>query len=136
MTAYMQYIYEQQPMPTNTTGVPVTITAIDPNGNTENLGTVTCNADGFYKLEVNTRTLGAGAGTYSVIANFAGDDSYGASSADAAFLVNPAAAATAAPTATPTSVADMFFVPAIAGLFVLIIIVLIVVVLQMLRKRP
>ena len=44
--------------------------------------------------------------------------------------------ATAAPTPIPASVADTYFIPAIAGLFVLIIIVLIVVVLLMLRKKP
>ena len=53
--AWMEYLYEQQAMPTNTTGVPVTINAIDPNGNYINLGTVTSNANGFYNFEVNTR---------------------------------------------------------------------------------
>ena len=33
MTQFMEYVYEQQPKPTNMTGVPVTLTAIDSNGN-------------------------------------------------------------------------------------------------------
>ena len=39
MTQWMEYVYEQQPEPTNVTGVPVTLTAIDPNGNFVTLGT-------------------------------------------------------------------------------------------------
>ena len=50
-------------------------------------------------------------------------------------MSNPAQP-TPAPTDVPVqSVADMYFVPAIAGLFVLVIIVLVLVVLMMLRKR-
>ncbi len=46
------------------------------------------------------------------------------------------APATPAPTAEPVqSTADMYFIPAIAGLFVLIIIVAIVLALLMLRKK-
>ena len=30
----MEAVYEQQPMPTNVTGVPVTLTVTDSNGNT------------------------------------------------------------------------------------------------------
>ena len=37
-SAWMQYVYMQYPMPTNVTGVPVTIYAIDPNGNQVILG--------------------------------------------------------------------------------------------------
>ncbi len=133
--AFMEYIYEQQIQPTNTTGVPVTISAIDPNGNFVSLGTVTSDLSGFYSLGVNTNMLGAGAGTYKVIASFAGSGSYGSSYAESAFTINSAPAATAAPTATPTSAADLYFVPAIAGLFVLIIVVAIVLALLMLRKK-
>ena len=33
MSQFMEDVYMQQPMPTNTTGVPVTLTVIDPNHN-------------------------------------------------------------------------------------------------------
>ena len=63
------------------------------------------------------------AGDYTVYASFAGSNSYWPSHAMTTFVVD-VAAATPAPTAAPTeSVADMYFVPAIAGLFVAIIVV-------------
>ncbi len=37
--ALMEYIYLQQPKPSNATGVPVRIDVIDPNGNFVNIGT-------------------------------------------------------------------------------------------------
>ncbi len=133
--AWMEYLYEQQGMPTNATGVPVSLDAIDPNGNYIHLGTATSDTSGFYSLELNTDMLSAGTGTYKVIATFAGSNSYYPSSAESAFALT-APAATAAPTSAPTSVADTYFVPAIAGLFVLTIVGFIVLALLMLRKRP
>jgi hypothetical protein len=133
---FMEYLYEQQAMPTNTTGVPVTLTAVDPNGNIVPLGTVTSDTQGLFSLAVNTNMFTAGSGKYTVTANYAGSGYYGTSSAESAFTISPAAAATSAPTATPTSIADMYFVPAIAGLFVVIIVVAIVLALLMLRKKP
>jgi hypothetical protein len=77
----------------------------------------------------------AGPGMYTVLAQFQGTHSYWGSQAESSFTIG-AAAATPAPTATPTqSTADQYFVPAIAGLFVLIIIVAIVLALLMLRKK-
>ena len=45
MQAWMEYLYEQQAMPTNAKGVEVTLTAIDPNGNTH-IGTATSDTSG------------------------------------------------------------------------------------------
>ena len=42
----------QQPHPTNTTGVPVTLTAIDPNNNFVTLGTATSDASGYYSFNL------------------------------------------------------------------------------------
>ena len=39
MSAWMEYKFMQQAKPTNATGVPVTLTAIDPNGNYIPIGT-------------------------------------------------------------------------------------------------
>jgi hypothetical protein len=130
---FMAYVYQQVgTIATNTTGVPVDITLIDPNGNIVNEPTVTSDASGHYSLDYKAGVPGL----YTVIANFVGTNANYPSYSETSFVVNSAPAATSAPTATPTSVADMYFVPAIAGLFVLIIIVLVVVVLLMLRKRP
>ena len=51
---FMATVYEQQPMPTDMTGVPVTLTAIDPNGNLVTLGTTTSLASGTYESHLDT----------------------------------------------------------------------------------
>jgi hypothetical protein len=132
MSAWMAYLYMQQPEPMNATGVPVTLTYTDPNGNTYPMGTTTSDITGHYAYKF-TPTL---PGVYTITATFSGSNSYYSSSAETSFTYAAPPAATAAPTATPTSVANMYFVPAIAGLFVLIIIVAIVLALLMLRKKP
>jgi hypothetical protein len=133
MTTWMGYVYQQQAEPTNFTGVTVSIDATDPNGNFITLGTATTDSNGFYYY---TWTAPSVPGSYLVTASFAGTNGYWPSSAQTAMTVQNAPSAATVPTATPTSVADMYFVPAIAGLFVLIIIVLAAVILLMLRKRP
>ena len=132
MTAWMEYLYMQQPEPTNATGVPVTLSYIDPNGNYYTLGNTTSNANGQYSYTFKPTIPG----TYTFIATFGGTNSYFSSSAQTIMGFDTPAAATPAPTATPTSVANMYFVPAIAGLFVVIIVVAIVLALLMLRKKP
>ena len=98
MSAYMEYLYEQQPFPTNATGVPVTLSAIDPNGNYIAISTVTSNVDGTYGCSFTP----AVPGQYQIIAAFAGSHAYGASSAET-YLVAGSAPITAAPTTTPLS---------------------------------
>jgi hypothetical protein len=132
MTQFMESVYMQQSIPANSTGVPITISVVDSNGNYRQIGTTTSNVYGTYGLTWTPDI----AGNYTVIANFAGTQSYYSSSAATTFYAS-GASATPIPTATPTaSVADTYFVPAIAGLFVLIIVVLALMVLMMFRKRP
>jgi hypothetical protein len=126
MTQFMEAVYMQQTMPTNVTGVPVALSVIDSNGKNYNIGTTITNAMGTYGLTWTPTT----AGNYTVVASFGGSQSYYGSSASTYFY-----ASAASTTTTANSAADTYFVPAIAGLFVLVIIVLILVVLSM-RKRP
>lgn len=135
-TAWMEYVYMQNPAPTSASGVPVSITVIDPNGNVNNVGTTHSDTNGVYSFEVTPSMTAAGPGTYTVLTIYSGSNSYWPSQSESSFTIN-SAPATPAPTSTPpSSVADMYFVPAIVGLFVLIIIVGIVLALLMLRKRP
>ena len=53
--AWMEYVYMQKPRPTDTTGVPVTLSVVDSNGNYREIGTTTSDADGFYQLQLETR---------------------------------------------------------------------------------
>ena len=54
MSAWMQYLYIQQPIPTNAKGVTVKLTAINENGNSENIGTVTSDTFGQFSINVGT----------------------------------------------------------------------------------
>jgi hypothetical protein len=75
-------------------------------------------------------------GEYTVIASFAGSDSYWPSHAETAFVVDEGAA-TPAPTQAPAeSAADMYFIPAVVGIVVLIIIGFVILAILMLKKRP
>ena len=73
MSAWMEYLYEQKPMPTNVKGVPVTLTAIDPNGNFQNIGVVTSDVGGTYGLSWTPPVEVK----YQITATFAGTNSYG-----------------------------------------------------------
>ncbi len=130
-SAWMEYVYMQQPKPNNATGVLVTISVLDSNGNFREIGTTTTDAAGFYSLQWKPDIDGK----YTVYARFGGSESYWPSQAETAFAVDPAA-----PTATPSpiavkSTADQYFVPAIAGLFAAIVAIGFVLALLMLRKK-
>jgi hypothetical protein len=133
---YMMYLYEQQPKPTNAIGVQVALNAIDPNGNLINLGAATTDVNGFYYFQVDPNMVQAGAGTYQVIATFAGSDSYGSSSAESAFTLNaaPTVEPTAAPQTNLATAADLLMYLAV-GVIAIIIAIAIATVL-LLRKRP
>ena len=94
MTTQMEYLHLQRPINgiwgnDVITGVPVTLTALDSTGDYIDLGTVT--SDGYYGTFCLAWTPDEG--TYQIIASFAGDDSYGSSSATTYVTVGPAASA-------------------------------------------
>jgi hypothetical protein len=108
MAEWMEYLYQQKPMPTNVTGVPVTITAVSADGTVQPVGTVTSDVGGNFA----TAWTPAAEGTYQIYANFAGTKSYGDSYATAYLVVSklpsPSPTATATPmaqTPSPTIVA-------------------------------
>jgi hypothetical protein len=100
MAAWMEYLHMQKPKPANATGVTVKLTAYDPNGNSQAIGSTTTDTNGKFAL-VWTPTL---EGTYYVIATFEGSNSY-YSSEDTTYFAVGSAAASPAPTATPTPTA-------------------------------
>jgi hypothetical protein len=72
-------------------GVPVKLMAIDPNGNTVDIGEVTTNGYyGTYSFEWTPDKEGA----YQIIASFDGDDSYGSSTASTSIIVGAPAPTT------------------------------------------
>ena len=97
MTPWMNYLYSQQPMPTNATGVPVHLTATDPNGNFQDIGTATSNDLGNYAIAWTPPVPGL----YTVTATFEGTNGYFGSRAGTSFLVSEASSAVPIVTASP-----------------------------------
>jgi outer membrane protein assembly factor BamB len=131
MTQWMKYLYMQWPIPTNATGVTVTLDVIDANGNYRSIGTATTDTSGTFSYMWKPDIPGK----YTLIATFQGSESYYASYTETAFGVTEAPAATPTPTPSPASMADLYFVPAAAGIIIAIAIATALIML-MLRKRP
>jgi hypothetical protein len=133
MDGWMEHLFHQRPIPANTTGVPVTLTAIDPNGNQVPVGNATSDLYGNYGIVFTPQVPG----TYQIFANFDGSNSYGPSASSTYFTVGQASqpTITAAPLTSPPSVADMYLLPGIIGIILAIVLVGIAIVL-ILRKRP
>jgi hypothetical protein len=131
MSDWMLYVYKQFERPTDIIGVDLTISVIDPNNNCYEVGKTTSDSSGFFSFDF----MPAVPGKYTVVASFEGSKSYYSSFAETALYVEQAPAATAPPTPTPESVADMYFVPAVSGIIVAIIIVGALLALLLLRRR-
>jgi outer membrane protein assembly factor BamB len=124
MTPWMEYLYEQQPKPTNATGVQVTLTAFDSNNNLQTIGTTTSDVTGLYTFAWTPPIPGV----YQITATFSGSNSYYSSTAETSIAVSEAAA-TVAPTETSsaselTSAMNTQLYIIAAGMIVVVIIVL------------
>jgi outer membrane protein assembly factor BamB len=93
MSAWMEYLYMQKPCPANVKGVEVTLDTVDPNGNFVHIGTVTSDASGLFSHMFTPEVPGK----YTIIATFAGSESYWSSYAETAIGVDEAPPATAPP---------------------------------------
>jgi hypothetical protein len=132
VAAWMEHVHIQRDLPANVTGVPVTLAAIDSNGNVVDIGTVTTN--GYYGTFSYAWTPEI-EGTYTVMASFAGDESYGSSSAATALTVGPAPASPT-PTPEPPEAAPDNTPLYILAATIAIIIAVAIVGMLILRKRP
>jgi hypothetical protein len=103
---------------------------LDPNNNEYNVGTTTSNTDGTFGLTFTPQVPGQ----YTVIATFAGSESYYSSHATTYLSVTEAPAATPEPTSPPASLADLYFMPMSIGIIIAIVVVGLLLFL-MLRKR-
>jgi hypothetical protein len=133
MGEWMGYVYQQQPMPTDFTGVPVTITVLDSNGNCRIIGTATTDTSGLYTLTWTPDIPG----NFTVYATFSGTNGYWPSTAESSFNVMEASATPAPTSSVPTGLASTETV--VYGIAAIIIVIIIIGVLQiviMQRKRP
>jgi hypothetical protein len=129
MSAWMEYVYMQKPRPTNATGVEVSLDTLDPNGNFVHIGTATSDASGNFHLDWKTPDV---PGDYTIIATFAGSESYYASYAETYAIVSEAPVTTP-PTQTTTQESPMLTY-VLAAVIALIIVVVASVVLLLRRK--
>ena len=132
----MEFLHMQYPIDgihhnVTMTGVPVTLTALDSNGNSINIGIAI--TDAYYGTFSKTWTPQT-EGDYKIIASFAGDDSYGSSGAATALTVAQAPTTT---TAAPVQSAPDNTMVIIASALAVIIAVAVVGALLMiaLKKR-
>jgi hypothetical protein len=100
----MEYLHLGNPMPTEAKGVEISLDVIDSNGNFRNIGTTTSDMTGSfgYMWEPDIP------GQYTIIATFAGSESYGSSYAQTYFGVVEAPQPTPAPAATPAPMTDTY----------------------------
>jgi hypothetical protein len=135
----MDYLYMQNATllnaPPNCNGVPVSLTAVDSNGNSVNIGTVTSDGSGSFASQWTPTTPGL----YQVYATFGGSNSYYSSYAEThATVASAASTTTPAPTATnaPSNLAttsDLVTYIAIVGIAIIIAIAIVGLVLY--RKK-
>ncbi|MGE5575508.1 MAG: hypothetical protein ACM3UL_05175, partial [Ignavibacteria bacterium] len=131
-SAWMLYVYKQFDRPANATGVPVTISVIDSNGNFRTIGTATSDSNGKFHLTWTPDIPG----DFTVVATFAGSHAYYGSS-DETFFNVAAPHPTAAPVATAApTMADQYLLPSVAAIIVVIIIGFAVLALLPTTKRP
>jgi outer membrane protein assembly factor BamB len=126
-SAWMEYLYQQQPMPTSATGVPVSIDVLDSNGNYRNIGTATTDLSGTFRFTWKPDIPG----NYTVVATFPGSESYYPSYAETGFVVDPAA-----PTPSPPQYpVPIDYTMSIIGATVVLLIAIAIVGILLLRKK-
>jgi outer membrane protein assembly factor BamB len=133
MGPWMAYLHMQTTVPTNVQGVPVSIDAVDPNGNPVHLGDTTSDMSGTFAFTWTPNM----AGNYKLTATFPGSSSYGSSYGETHANVVNAAAATATPTTTSAkgqTTTDALMTTNVVGI-ILIIIAIAIVGLLLLRKK-
>jgi hypothetical protein len=133
MTQFMEGVYMQQSMPSNITGVPVTLYVLDSNNNYRSIGTTTSNAQGEFGLTWTPDI----SGNYTIYAVFAGTNGYYGSSAST-YIYASSPAPTAAPTATPLSglASNTTVMYAVVAMIIVFIVGIAIVAVLVTRKHP
>ena len=129
MSEQMDFLHMQNATllnnPPKEVGVPVTLTATDPNGNPITIGTTTTDSAGNYAINFVPDKVGI----YTITATFAGTDGYFTSNSETALSVT-AAVSTVAPTTSSigigTTSTDSLMTVLIAGIIAIIIAIVLV----------
>jgi hypothetical protein len=99
---FMEYVYQQQPIPEDAEGVEVILTTIDPNGNFYEVGRTSSSISGTYGCAIEPPVPGL----YKIIATFEGSASYYKSMAETYINVGEAPAAAQAMEPEPAPIAS------------------------------
>jgi len=108
--AWMSYVYEQQPKPTNASGVTVFLQAIQSDGTVMDIWHAKSDTMGHYEYTWTPPD----AGTYKIVATFEGSESYWRSSGECGLSVGPAATTINVPSANDVAGAVVGQLPATA----------------------
>jgi hypothetical protein len=130
MSPWMEYLFMQQPKPTDAKGVEVVLETLDPNGNFYEIGNVTSDIDGNYRLMWEPPVPGE----YQIFATFAGSEAYGPSQAITYMGVAEAPQATPTPTPSPEPPTGMYILGSTIGIIIAIAVVGLIVVLMLKRR--
>ena len=125
MSAWMEYLYMQKPIPGDAKGVTVKLGAIDSNGNYQDIGEATSDLGGNF----GKSWMPPVEGDYTIMATFEGTESYGSSFDTTYFTVDPAPEPT--PTQTPATQTDTY----ITGSTIAILAGIAIAVFLILRKK-
>jgi len=131
MSSWMEYLYMQQAMPMDATGVPVTLFISDQNGNVVDTLQTTSDISGHYAVSWTPSSQGL----YTVTAAFDGTNSYGPSTGVTSIAVGsssaqPSAPPTVSPPGEPVST-DVYII----AVAVAVVIIAVAVAAIMLRRR-
>jgi hypothetical protein len=131
MSPWMEYVYMQQPKPTNATGVQVKLSVVDANGNYRAIGTTTSDTNGVFSYTWTPDIEG----TYNDIATFDGTESYWPSNAETSFVVDPTAPTPSTAQVTTQAPIEMYIIGAVVAIIAAIAIGFAITIVS-LRKRP
>jgi hypothetical protein len=131
-SSFMESVYMQQQIPHNITGVPVTLSVVDSNGNYRTIGTTTSDGTGSFGFTWTPDI----SGSYTIIATFAGSGAYYGSTAQTHFYASEAVAPTTTPTSPTANYATTTdFMIGVAAIIVVLVIIG-ALIMMMVRKRP
>jgi hypothetical protein len=135
MSAWMANLYMQQSIAGhNVNGVPVSVDAVSASGAVTHVGDTTSDAAGQFAI---SWVAPQATGTYTIVANFAGSNSYGASHGQTHMIVTTSSGnpiVTATPTNTPSPNAETP-VALYVGIAAAVVIIAVIVAAVVLRRR-
>jgi outer membrane protein assembly factor BamB len=131
MKNWMEYVYQQKPIPNDFTGVPVLLYVLDSNANYRQIGTTTTNANGKYTFTWMPDIPG----DYTVYATFAGTKGYWPSTDTTSFTVAETAQTTSPIPLAALPPTEMYFIMSTFAIIIAIAVIGTVIIL-VLKKRP